>query len=233
MPGRKAPESARREQILGAALRVAVRDRLSALRIRDVAKEAGLSAGLVLFHFRTKEALVSALLEWLLESTTVLKPQRRDSKDTAAGSLSALIRTEAMRLSTERQRSELFFDFWVAGTRTQNLRTQMRRALVQYRREFHSLAQATLAERTDASPGLTADGIAAAAVSFIHGCAMQAVIDPKRFDLAAALRVMDALEQQLCASLETHRQPRSGTGGRRASRAAAGTRTRKTGSDGP
>lgn len=226
MPGRKAPESARREQILGAALRVAVRDRLSALRIRDVAKEAGLSAGLVLFHFRTKEALVSALLEWLLDSTTVLKPQRRASKDTAAGSLSALIRTEAMRLSTERQRSELFFDFWVAGTRTQNLRTQMRRALVQYRREFHSLAQATLAERTDTSPGLNADGIAAAAVSFIHGCAMQAVMDPKRFDLAAALRVMDALEQQLCASLEPRRQRRPGKVARPKSRAAAGTRTK-------
>lgn len=224
MPGRKAPESARREQILGAALRVAVRDRLSALRIRDVAKEAGLSAGLVLFHFRTKEALVSALLEWLLDSTTVLKPQRRESKDTAAGSLSALVRTEAMRLSTERQRSELFFDFWVAGTRTQNLRTQMRRALVQYRREFHSLAEATLAERTEASPGLTADGIAAAAVSFIHGCAMQAVIDPRRFDLAAALRVMDALEQQLRASLEPRRQRRSGKVAR--PRAAAGTRTK-------
>lgn len=231
MPGRKAPESARREQILGAALRVAVRDRLSALRIRDVAKEAGLSAGLVLFHFRTKEALVLALLEWLLESTTVLKPQRRDSKNTAAGSLSALIRTEAARLSTERQRSELFFDFWVAGTRTQNLRTRMRRALVQYRREFHSLAQATLAERTDAGSGLTADGIAAAAVSFIHGCAMQAVIDPKRFDLAAALRVMDALEQQLCASGKAHRQPRSGRSVRPRSRAAAGTRARKTGRD--
>ena len=228
MPGRKAPESARREQILGAALRVAVRDRLSALRIRDVAKEAGLSAGLVLFHFRTKEALVSALLEWLLDSTTVLKPQRRASKDTAAGSLSALIRTEAMRLSTERQRSELFFDFWVAGTRTQNLRTQMRKALVQYRREFHSLAQATMAERTDTNPGLTADGIAAAAVSFIHGCAMQAVMDPKRFDLAAALRVMDALEQQLCASLEPRGQRRPGKAARPKSRVPAVTRTRKT-----
>lgn len=167
---------------------------------------------------------MSALLEWLLDSTTVLKPQRRESKDTAAGSLSALVRMEAMRLSTERQRSELFFDFWVAGTRTQNLRTQMRRALVQYRREFHSLAEATLAERTEASPGLTADGIAAAAVSFIHGCAMQAVIDPRRFDLAAALRVMDALEQQLRASLEPRRQRRSGKVAR--PRAAAGTRTK-------
>ncbi len=65
MPGQKAPEVARREQILNAAFRVALRERLAGVRIRDVAREADLSSGLVLFHFKTKDALIAALLEWL------------------------------------------------------------------------------------------------------------------------------------------------------------------------
>lgn len=194
MPGRKAPEVARREQILDAALRVAIRERLGGLRIRDVAREAGLSPGLVLFHFKTKEALIAALLAWLLESTPVLRPEVRTTGSPAA-SLCELIRAEARRLSTDRQRSELFFDFWVAGTRTVRLRGRMRRALTRYREEFRALAEDTLAADADRYPAATAEGLAAAAVSFVHGCAIQLVIDPSGFDLGAALTVIDGLDR--------------------------------------
>jgi TetR/AcrR family transcriptional repressor of bet genes len=192
MPGRKAPEVARREQILDAALRVAIRERLGGLRIRDVAREAGLSTGLVLFHFKTKEALIAALLTWLLESTTVLRPEVQTTGSPAA-SLCELIRAEARRLSTDRHRSELFFDFWVAGTRTARLRGQMRRALTRYREEFRALAEEALATDEDRYPDATAEGLASAAVSFVHGCAIQSVIDPSGFDLRAALTVIDGL----------------------------------------
>jgi len=157
-----------------------------------VAREAGLSTGLVLFHFKTKEALIAALLAWLLESTPVLRPEVRRMGSPAA-SLCELIRAEARRLSTDRPRSELFFDFWVAGTRTVRLRRQMRRALTTYLEEFRALAEDTLAEDADRYPDATARGLAAVAVSFVHGCAIQSVIDPSGFDLGAALTVIDGL----------------------------------------
>jgi AcrR family transcriptional regulator len=204
MPGRKASELARREQILRAALGVAIRQRLAGFRIRDVAREAGISTGLVLFHFKTKDALIAALLEWLLESTRVLRPETRArSSAPARASLCTLIRAEAQRLSTNRRRSELFFDFWVAGTRTARLRAQMRRALTDYRQEFRSLAVEMLAASRSPHSGATADGIAAAAVSFVHGCAIQAVIDPSGFDLRATLGVLDALAAQVHAASES------------------------------
>jgi len=198
MPGRKAPEAARREQILNAAFRVAVRQRLAGLGIRDVAREAGLSTGLVLFHFKTKEALIAGLLEWLLENTSVLRPDTQSPDSNSAGAaLCALVRAEAQRLSADRRRSELFFDFWVAGTRTMRLRSQMRRALAKYRQEFRTLAAAWLATRGKGGSRATADGVAAAAVSFVHGCAIQAVIDPAGFDLKATLSVLEDLADQL------------------------------------
>lgn len=206
MPGRKAPEIARREQILNAAFRVAVRQRLAGLGIRDVAREAGLSTGLVLFHFKTKEALIAGLLEWLLENTSILRPDRQphDARS-AQAALCGLVRAEARRLSADRQRSELFFDFWVAGTRASRLRGQMRRALAKYRREFRALAAAWLAA-SDGRCNATADGVAAAAVSFVQGCAIQAVIDPAGFDLKATLSVLDSLAEQL-GDDDTPQQP--------------------------
>ena len=72
MPGTKAPESTRREQILRAAYEVAAREGLDGTTVLQVAAEAGLSPGLVLFHFKTKRQLLLALLDWLLATTTVL-----------------------------------------------------------------------------------------------------------------------------------------------------------------
>lgn len=192
MPGRKAPEQERRDQILTAALRVAVERRLAGLTIRNVASEAGLSAGLVLFHFQSREALVQALLDWLLQQSSLLRPdkkRRRRPDDCLAG----LIRDECKRLVNDRQRTELFFDYWVAGTRTPALRKGMRAALVRYRQEFRTLAAEALKKHRPARFGLTADAVASAAVSFIHGCAIQAVMDPEHFELDAALAVIDAL----------------------------------------
>jgi AcrR family transcriptional regulator len=71
MPGRKAPEEQRREEILRAAYRVAARERLAGLTGRAVAAEAGVSSGLVFFHFGDRDGLLVALLEWLLEVTVV------------------------------------------------------------------------------------------------------------------------------------------------------------------
>ena len=215
MPGRKAPERERRDQILNAALRVAVERRLAGLTIRNVASEAGLSAGLVLFHFQSRDALVRALLDWLLHQNSLLRPgkTRRRRSD---GCLAELIRDECKRLVTNRQRTELFFDFWVAGTRTPALRKGMRAALVRYRQEFRALAAQALKKHRSAPSGLTADALASAAVCFIHGCAIQAVMDPGHFRLDAALAVVDAIggtgqERTRTASvrLAPPRRPRS------------------------
>src|SRR6185312_17254718 len=72
MPGHKASEDARRRQIVRAAYEIASRSGLAGLTVRRVATRAGLSTGLVIFHFTTKERLVVALLDYVLENTTVL-----------------------------------------------------------------------------------------------------------------------------------------------------------------
>ena len=72
MPGHKATEATRREQILKAAYEVALRRGIDGLTVRAVAARARLSHGLVLFHFKRKDQLGLALLDRVLATTLSL-----------------------------------------------------------------------------------------------------------------------------------------------------------------
>jgi AcrR family transcriptional regulator len=52
-----------RQRILNAAMQVAVRDGVLAITLDAVAREAGISKGGLIHHFRTKDDLISAMLE--------------------------------------------------------------------------------------------------------------------------------------------------------------------------
>jgi AcrR family transcriptional regulator len=73
MPGQKATEATRREQILKAAYEVALRRGIDGLTVRAVAARARLSHGLVLFHFKRKDQLGLALLDRVLATTLSLR----------------------------------------------------------------------------------------------------------------------------------------------------------------
>lgn len=194
MPGRKAAEETRRAQIVAAAFEVATRKGLEGLTIRLVATRARLSPGLVLFHFRSRELLLEALLDHLLATTTVLhlSPELGAIK-APLERLRAVLRVEMDRLSSEPKRIRLFFDFWALGGREPRIGAKMRAELARYREAFRPIATAVLAAKPKGFSGATADGLAAVAVSFIKGCAVQAMIDPDRFDIRVYLAAVEGL----------------------------------------
>lgn len=180
---KRKPEEARREQILQSAFEVASRDGIAGLTIRAVAAQAEISHALVLFHFVRKERLVSELLEWVIGGTAVLHisediarfPHARDR-------LHALLQQEMSRLSHQPQRTRLFLEFWAMGAREEAVGTQISAELERYRSAFRAIMEDLLDAEASAFAGVTADGLAAVAVSWIHGCAVQAMIDPHHFD---------------------------------------------------
>jgi TetR/AcrR family transcriptional regulator, transcriptional repressor of bet genes len=198
MAGKRASETERREQILRAAFEVASRDGVGSLTIRAVAAEAHISHALVLFHFQRKERLVHALLDWLIETTSVL----RVSEDIAhfpraLDRLHALLQQEMARLSHQPRHTRLFFDYWALGAREEQIRTRISAELERYRAAFRTIMEELLVDEPSTFGGATADGMAAVAVSWIHGCAVQAMIDPGHFDtddyLAAVRRMVAPL----------------------------------------
>jgi TetR/AcrR family transcriptional regulator, transcriptional repressor of bet genes len=194
MPGQKAPEEHRRRDILSAAYDVAVRHGVEALTVRAVAARANVSHGTVLFHFNRRDKLVAALLDNVLEATTVLRiPAEVERLTRPATRLRTLLRAEMERLSGDPRHFRLFLEYWALGVRDAMIRRRVSAALDDYRRAFRTICEAVAREdrprrrRSGASrrrisqPAI--DGLAAVAVSLVHGCALQAVIDPKSFSV--------------------------------------------------
>lgn len=200
MPGNRAAEDVRRAQIIKAAYAVAASKGLDGFTVRDVARKAGISHGLVLFHFKTRQQLIIALLDWLLATTTVLHITDDIARITEPlDRLHGLLRTEMDRLSREPRRIRLFFDFWAKGIRHAAIRSKMRRELARYREAFRPIAGEVLASEPARFPDVSPEGLAAVAVSFIKGCAVQAMIDPEHFDIEEYLAAAQGLVGQLAS----------------------------------
>ena len=198
MPGRKEPEEVRREQILHAAYEVASLEGIDGVTIRGVAALAGLSHGLVHFHFKRKSDLILSLLDSLLATTAVLHlPDRVARQTRALDRLHALLRQEMYRVAGEPRRTRLFLEFWALGARHAAIRTRISAALERYRGAFRVVVEEVLRAEPRPFSGATPDGLAAVAGSWIHGCAVQAMIDPEHFDIEQYLEAVRGMTGQL------------------------------------
>ncbi|MEO7042006.1 MAG: TetR/AcrR family transcriptional regulator [Gemmatimonadaceae bacterium] len=197
MPGTKADESVRRGQIRGAAYEIAAESGVRAITIRDVAERAGLSPGLILFHYGSKEQLVLDVLGWVLETTTALNigPEIAAIKQPGERLL-ALLRQEMERIAGEPRRIRLFFEFWSAGLWDPAIGTRMQAELDRYREAFRPMAEAVLRADPALFPGVTPAGLAAVVVSFIKGCAVQSLIEPE-LDIREFIGAAEGLLAQL------------------------------------
>ena len=195
MPGHKASQESRREQIVEAAYAVASAHGIDGLTIRGVASRARLSTGLILFHYQSKAQLLVALLDWLLAETLV-RPVRGLATIAAASALDRLLlilRLEMQRLSSDPTRIRLLFEFWVRWDRDAEIGTRMRRELAAYRKAFWPIAREVLGSDPRRFAGVTVKGLASLSVSFIKGCAVQAMIDPEGFSIDEHLRAVEGL----------------------------------------
>ncbi|CAN5767450.1 TetR family transcriptional regulator C-terminal domain-containing protein [soil metagenome] len=194
----RAPEDVRRQQILEAAFEVASREGMGGLTIRAVATQAGLSHALVLFHFGRKDRLVHELLDWLFASRSVLDiPESISRLPRGLDRLHALLQQEMTRLTREPRHTRLFLEYWALGARREPIRVRISEELERYRSAFRGIIEEMMRGEPSTFAGMTADGLAAVAVSWIHGCAVQAMSDPERFDIDEYIAAVRGLMGQL------------------------------------
>jgi TetR/AcrR family transcriptional repressor of bet genes len=198
MPGPRAPEAARREQILNAAYHVALRAGIDGVTLRAVAAEAKLSHGLVVFYFKHKDRLIGALLDRVLATTAMLHVSEDVARiPQASERLGGLLRQELGRLSRDPRGLRLFFEYWALGVRQTAIRRRIGAALERYRAAFRAMAEELLPTEASHGTDVTPDALAAVAVSLINGCAVQAMIDPHHFDTRAYLAAVQGLIERL------------------------------------
>lgn len=189
MVGKKLTEEERRQQILAATLAVAIEVGLEQVTVRRVAAAAGLSSGLIFFHFKTKDDLLLALLDQLI---TWLLTIREIKADHPRSRFIELIRLETQ--IEDRAFIDLFLEFWILGRHHPVMRDRLRIALIKYRDIFRLAAQQML-QTDETLTGTTADALAAFASSLVVGNALQVMFDPDEFNPDYLLSVMQALLQ--------------------------------------
>jgi AcrR family transcriptional regulator len=194
MPGVKAPEDRRREQILAASCRVALRSRVAGLSTRAVAAEAGISNGLLFFHFGNREGLLLALLDWLLAHTILGRAgARTGAKGSAAATLAAEVREDIECLHQDREKIALFFDYWFMSSQDQKIRRRIRLALRRYRESYIPLARNLIEENPAPYGNLTPESVAGLVTGFIEGCALELIAEPRAFDAKARAQAVVGL----------------------------------------
>ena len=192
MPGQKAAEATRREQILKAAYEVALRRGVDGLTVRAVAARARLSHGLVLFHFKRKEQLGLALLDRVLETTVSLPvPEHISAITNPRERLQAWFGHEMERLVEEPRRMRLLLEYWARGAHNTVIHRKISAALDQYRSAFRQIAEEALP--TDGGRYGTPAGVSAAALSLLLGYSVQAIVDPEHCDLAEYMTAVEGI----------------------------------------
>lgn len=188
MVGLRKPPEERREELVKAAREVALSEGLENVTGRKVAARAGLSSGLVFFHFTDRAGLLEAVLDALLEDLF-------GSMQVPVGDGAPLerflgfVEQRMTRLRRERRQLELFIDFWVLGVRQPSIRKRMRDGLEQYRAQLRPMAEEVAGTRA----GMTGEGLSQIAVSFILGAALQLAMDSQRIDTDVHVEAVRAL----------------------------------------
>ena len=198
MPGQRASEATRREQILNAAYEVALRRGIDGLTVRAVAAKARLSHGLVLFHFKRKDQLGLALLDRVLAMTLSLKMSNEVRAMPNPGErLQELLRQEMQRLSADPRRVRLLLEYWARGAHNTVIRAKISAEMDKYRAGFRTIAEEARRMETGRWASGTPAGLAAAAVSLIMGYPVQSMIDPDHVDVGEYLATAQEILGQL------------------------------------
>jgi AcrR family transcriptional regulator len=172
-----------REKILQAAFAVLSRQGYENTSIKAIAEEAGVAQGLVHYHYKSKQQLVLAVLEFVcqkMELTTV---------EGEAGALAALEQTKHT-LKDSRDTNALYIQLIGVGLHDDVIGAGVRDFIRGDRAHVEDIARQVLTERgADTTP---ARGIAGVVWAAILGIMVQSLVDPE-FDSDEAISTLAAM----------------------------------------
>ena len=165
-----------RTRILEAAFTVLSRQGYENSSIKDMAEEAGVAQGLIHYHYKSKQMLVLAVLEYVCEKVEI-------GVEGEAGALAAFAQTKDM-LRERRATNALYIQLIGVGLHDTAIGAGVRTFIREDRAHVEDIARQVLGERqADTS---AARGIAGVVWAAILGIIVQSLVDPE-FDTDEAV----------------------------------------------
>jgi TetR/AcrR family transcriptional repressor of bet genes len=131
----------RQRELLAATLAVIARKGLSGITVSDIAKEAGWSFGVIAFHFKTKERLLLAALNTLVEEYDEIwsRTAKLRTGSEAAAEMAARIEADFDSRVTSRSKLAVWAAFWGEASRVPAYRKTCGELKRRYRQEVQKL----------------------------------------------------------------------------------------------
>ncbi len=165
----------RREQILDAAMRVFAERGLHEARMDDIAEQSGLSKGALYLYYKSKDAIIAALLRQFF------KVEMRDMQRllTGEGLVSERLLTYTRQVAIEMERmmavASLAWEFYAIAARQKIVREYFKEYFAEYRNVLTALIQTGI-DRGEFRP-VSAEQTAITLTGLYEGLALLAVVD--------------------------------------------------------
>jgi TetR/AcrR family transcriptional repressor of bet genes len=176
----------RRQQLIDATINCIARKGLGSTTLGDVAREAGLSQGIVNLHFESKDNLLAATLRYLAEDyDEQFMKTLRQSPDDPAEKLIQLIAMDLKPTVCDRKKLAVWFAFWGEVKAVPTYQKICAARDEKYHRIILELTEAINADGKYAfdKPAIIANALSAMTEGFWLSC----LINPKFFDRSEAL----------------------------------------------
>ncbi len=186
---RAATKELRRQQLIDSTIHSIAKRGFADTTLADVADGAGLSRGIVNFHFQSKDQLLVETLQFLAdEYRDNWQKALGKAGDSAIERLAALISADFEAAVCNRKKIAVWFAFWgEAKSRPTYLKLCADRDL-EYEAVMRGICAELIAEGP--YPALDMDGLVSGISALTDGLWLDVLVEPKAFDREAAKRTV-------------------------------------------
>ncbi len=180
MPAKKEIEETRRRQILDAAEKVFTTRGIDKARMDDIVQESGLSKGALYWYFKSKDAIIRAVLDRVF----IYEIREADALVLAEGSSSERLKTFVALAVQEYKRFEkmlpLAYEFVALAARSKVIRE----VIVGYFKRYTAILTEIIQQGIDSGEFYPCDpeGTAISVIAMYEGLAMLWFIEPELVD---------------------------------------------------
>ncbi len=176
----------RRQQLIEATIKCISKKGLSSVTLSDVAREAGLSQGLVNLHFNSKENLLAETLKSLAEDYDAqFMAIMQRTPDDPAGTLLALMEMDLKPPICDRSKLAVWFAFWGEVKAVPTYQKICAARDQKYEEILLELVAALV--REGSYPNVDVETVAEALSSLTDGMWLSCLVNPKTFSRTKAL----------------------------------------------
>jgi AcrR family transcriptional regulator len=173
--------AARRGQIVRTAIEAIADVGLAGASLADIAERAGISKGVISYHFHGKDELLAEVLRTLLRESGDYVAGRVDARQTATAKLEEYVRASLDHLRHHRERYVTWFDLWGSFSSRDAKQRFDARIYDACRRSVERILR--LGRRRGEFRAIPPGTAAALIQGAIDGLMLQWVLDPEAVDL--------------------------------------------------